>query len=253
MIDLAPSLSKIEIDLGDIAQGLPAIVKFCRFWVQRNDQAVQDVFKSTLEGWIIEERQATAQMARRLTARETEIRGLDAKLEALASDPCIQHVRKNYAYEACREALPKRRRMLAYASADLLALDLTVEQKARVERTLRILDPAEIELLEILHGMGDPAPPIVPEHMRGNADHEKHYREMHETQIAQAAESRYACWDSKQPSGHILLSAGCVYTAPFRQISWAGKPPVGLALTEVGEWVLQAMDLWLKKEKVDHD
>jgi hypothetical protein len=56
----------------------------------------------------------------------------------------------NYDLEAAREATDERRRMLAFASAGSVNLDLTIAQLARVERTIRELDPGDVDELSTL-------------------------------------------------------------------------------------------------------
>jgi hypothetical protein len=49
-----------------------------------------------------------------------------------------------YADDAYREVVAERRRMLSFAAASIVNLHLTIEAKARVEKTLRALDPIDV-------------------------------------------------------------------------------------------------------------
>jgi hypothetical protein len=60
----------------------------------------------------------------------------------------FQRVFRNFAYEASREAIAERRRLLAHASAGVLDPFFTIAQKARIERTMRELDPEDVRLLQ---------------------------------------------------------------------------------------------------------
>jgi hypothetical protein len=60
-----------------------------------------------------------------------------------------------YADDAYREVVTERRRMLSFAAASIVALDLTIEEKARVEKVLRDLYPADVlELHKLSRAVG---------------------------------------------------------------------------------------------------
>jgi hypothetical protein len=66
------------------------------------------------------------------------------QLEELFEQHEAQLLAVLYAEDAYREILEERRRMLSFAAASIVDLSLTIEQKARIEKLLRELDPADI-------------------------------------------------------------------------------------------------------------
>jgi hypothetical protein len=79
---------------------------------------------------------------------------------------CLDHgnswrVLDNYGYEAAREPMDERRRMLAYAAAGSVHHTLTIAQLARVERMIRELDPDDLVVLAKLEERPMPGPRSV--------------------------------------------------------------------------------------------
>jgi hypothetical protein len=75
---------------------------------------------------------------------EARIDNLEAKVAQVFADRQLGRLYINFTYEAAREALDERRRMLAHGAAGLLNPDISIERKARVERTMRELDPDDV-------------------------------------------------------------------------------------------------------------
>lgn len=120
---------------------------------------------------------------------------LAARLDAFADDRQAQRVVHGLFFEAMREALDDRRRMLAAAAAVLTVPDLPVEEKARCERTLRQLDVADVAWLDVL------------DKICGNIHNGRAYGD--------DAALRHEVWNNS-PSKEALVAAGCVavsYTA----------------------------------------
>ena len=67
-----------------------------------------------------------------------------AKFEELLADPQFWRLQHNYQFEAGREAMDERRRMLSFASAGSFNVELTLAEIARVERATRSMDPTDV-------------------------------------------------------------------------------------------------------------
>ena len=112
----------------------------------KHTRALEAEFAEVMAEWAAEGRAAAAIVIPVLAQR---VSGLEEKLDALTGDLQLQRVFRNFAYEASREAIAERRRLLAHASVGvLLDPDFTIAQKARIERTMRELDPDDVKLLE---------------------------------------------------------------------------------------------------------
>lgn len=70
-----------------------------------------------------------------------------AKVAEMVSDPQFAKIFANLQWEAAREALKERQRMLAHLGAGLCDPDLSINEKARIERVARGLDPQDFNLL----------------------------------------------------------------------------------------------------------
>jgi hypothetical protein len=238
MANLVVDLEKAEVDLADLAGVLPAIVKVARFYATRNTRALLEADQAMMDEWALQHRQAAAEQGRMLRAAKTDLASLNQRLDELTSDPGFTRVCKNYGYEACREAIDERRRMLAFAAAGSANVDLTIAQLARVERVVREVDPPDVFLLAALKAMPEPERPPPGDH--------PHYRDLLEkwqVDVHKIREGRLSRWNGSQPSGHILAACGCVHIQTTRTL--AGGSPSGLIVTPLGEWVLSVLRVYL--------
>jgi hypothetical protein len=176
------------------------------------------------------ERSATDQDAFRTTVAD------------MINDRQFLKVHANLEWEALRESLDERREMLAYAAAGLSDPGVPINVKARIERTLRELDPEHIELLARLERQKDPTFQRPSEE-----GHVRDARQAWEEECAKSAENRFLHWNDTQPVGHVLSAAGCVYIQQFRNLSGIVKP--GLIVTELGRWVLKALESYLRSRE----
>lgn len=113
------------------------------------------------EAWEVEQRSWRAQ---REAAIEVRVARLEALAEgdptfagraaAMADDHQFRRLQANVEYEALREATDERRRMLAYAAAGLCDPSMPLNLKARIERTLRGLDPIDVATLRRITFLG---------------------------------------------------------------------------------------------------
>jgi hypothetical protein len=98
--------------------------------------------------WGAELKAAMPEVVARIAVMEERMEELESKLDHTFDDPQVERVFRNFTFEAAREAVDERRRMLAHAAlADVLDLRLTISQKARVERVIRELDPDDVRRL----------------------------------------------------------------------------------------------------------
>lgn len=113
--------------------------------------------------------------------------------------------------------------MLIFAKAGSLTPNLTIAQIARVERTVRELDPPDLVLLRRLADMAHPRFALRPGQ---DIMHEKQLRRDWEDDANKQATNRHAHWQDMQPSGHILAAAGRVFTHTYNRPG-LGRPSKG--------------------------
>jgi hypothetical protein len=114
---------------------------------KRNDEAFDKQRGELFEDWFLEFREQTLRRLEECAAYHDD---LESRIAQRAEDPACPRVYANYARAADAEAIDERRRMLAFAAAGLVDTRLTVAQHARVERTLRELDPDDVLWLVVL-------------------------------------------------------------------------------------------------------
>ena len=206
------------------------LAKMARWWAGRNDEAFKKERDELFREWTSELAIAMNAHAARLERVEGEV-AANERLEALSGSRAFWRVLDNYGYEAAREAIDERRKMLAWAAAGSVSSKLTIPQMARVERTLRELDPNDVAVLQQL---SDLAISIEPGSAALSAD----------TQAR--ATKRHKVWLDTQPSGHILAAAGCVrvqdynFDFPVVPASAMTFPTVVevVTVTALGGWIL---------------
>jgi hypothetical protein len=232
-------LASASIDLADVAGTLvPVVGKTLAHWANRNTRALVEARDEMFRDWVVEEKRATVEHARRLTEQAGDLEALRAKLEELISDPSFGRVRDNYGYEAAREALHERRRMLAYASAGSANVELTISQIARVERTIRELDPENIGLLAKLAAIVDPPPSGLEANSETSATW---------TNQANGAAHVRAVLVLEDPTGEVLLASGCVLLFTVKPPAGMISSPIeGAAVTQIGQWVLAVLDGYIR-------
>lgn len=209
------------------------LAKVGTWWARRNDEAFKQERDELFREWTSELAIALKQQISALDQAEASIELL-SKLDQLSDSREFWRVLDNYGYEASREAVDERRKMLAWAAAGSLTAGLTVAQMARVERTIRELDPGDIAILRRLHELSAPPAKAVAPSSEWVAD------------LQEKAKERHLLWQEGQPSGHILAAAGCVLVQDYNwQFPVQGNPgltvptvvPV-ITVTGLGGWVL---------------
>lgn len=97
--------------------------------------------------------QAETEVAKRLEELERQASNVNSfreRITAMVEDMQFFRVYANLRYETIREAMNDRRKMLSVAAGGLIDPDVPITQKARAERTLRLLDPDDVFLLRRL-------------------------------------------------------------------------------------------------------
>lgn len=190
----------------------PAAKKLMAFLgsrVSKNDDQLKKEREEAALDWAAEVRGAIPQVVAYLNTR---IDDLDSRLDAVYADPQFGRIFTNFTFEAAREAIDERRRMLAHAAVGIVDPDISVERKARVERTLRALDPIDVLTL------------YAASRIPGGLD-----------ALAPMAKFLYDA-----PSGDILASCGCVRMEPDG--GGAGQGVWNRAqVTQIGSDVLLAL------------
>lgn len=198
--------------------GLNVLSKQFDRFSNRNDEAFKKARQEGFEDFVVEHAQALRRIQERLDKSDQqaeEIAHLQERVARLEGDPQFDRVQDNYGYEAYREAMKERRRMLAYAAAGSLPARLTIGQLARVERTIRELDPVDVLVL---------------------ADLERETRSRRGT----PSDPVYLRWQKAGASGSMLVAAGCVHVGA--QGGGFGSAPLPVAeITEIGRWVLEVL------------
>lgn len=238
--------TSVALDLGDfVSTPVGAAIRFFLRWKDRNTPNLKAAQEEMFKDWVVQLNIAVRDQARHLEQQARDLEATRAKLESLVNDPALTRVCDNYGLEASREALDERRRMLAFAAAGSVNVDLEIAQIARVERTVRELDPADVKLLGQLARIEDPEPPsrpagwttgpmIVP--IPGPIL-------SFEEQVGRAAVERYKLAESRQPSTDTLIAAGCVQTFAVQSGEIVKN---GLRVTHLGQWVLKVLDPYLR-------
>jgi hypothetical protein len=160
---------------------------------------------------------------------------VEERIAALESDRRLVRIWNNLGYDAMREALEERRAMLADAAVALALSPLPIERKARIERTLRDLDPVDVC---DLYGLAR----IV-----GSQDTDG-------TKLRTTDNLRHHVWASggRVENAEILLSAGCVYLPPGGGAGWGGGMQE-LRVSRLGAELLSVMGLYAKRRGVSFE
>jgi hypothetical protein len=156
-----------------VAKGVEVAVDFAlgkawdrwKAFTESNTQAMIEADAAERLKWRVERDHL---LQRRLVELETVVGANAAQLQTvtlavdtLLSDRQFFRLERNYEFEAVREVTDGRSRMLAFAAAWSVDPDLTVAQLARVERAIREIDPADVEVLKLL-GRAQLSPPAPP-------------------------------------------------------------------------------------------
>jgi hypothetical protein len=107
--------------------------------------------RDMMEWWVSELAEQEANQARYLEEVGADVE----EIKAILTAPEFQRVFNNYAFEAEREAIDERRRMLQFAFCGSVDPCLTLAEIARTERAIRELDPPDVLQLSNVSFRGD--------------------------------------------------------------------------------------------------
>ncbi|WP_437653341.1 hypothetical protein [Sorangium sp. So ce1182] len=190
----------MSVDISILKLGVKPLGQWLAQLSQRNTEDFVRARDEMFREWIAELHRALHEL---VPEWEQRFNGLEAKINKLGEDPQLFRLLDNFGYEASREAINERRRLLAHAAAGAMNPDLTIAQKARVERVLRELDPDDVILLHKINAMSD-------------------------------ASARYEALVASEASGDSLSGSGCI-----RTYSPEAYDAVTVAhVTTLGSWVL---------------
>lgn len=227
-------LTKVAVDLGTALGAIPSLVAYVAR--DRNTPKVLAAFDEAMAEWVIDLRRHTVAQLRLLESTAANAAETGRRLAELVEDPEFVRVQNNYGYEACREAINERRRMLAFASAGSVNLELSIAQLARVERTVRELDPTDILALQQVARIADPPRPARDDRM----DYRNQLQPWHES-CGRQAQTRFVILN-EGGSLPVLSASGCVLVA----VDTAGfSPKNSLTVTELGARVLRVLHAYL--------
>lgn len=228
-------------------------VKRWRALANRSTDALREADAAESKRWLVERdhlaQQRLAELEAQQDGQSVFNEAVAEALDALVTDRQFFRLERNYEFEAVREATDERRRMLAFAAAWSFEPELSIGQLARVERTIRELDPDDVALLKHLADLPPPQPQVVPEDSRGNAEHEREYRSQHGQAMLSYWSTLFLHWRESRPAGEVLPAAGCVLITPGAPS--AGGTSISLQVTDLGLNVLRVLDGYLRSNKPD--
>jgi hypothetical protein len=171
-----------------------------------------------------------------LTKREAEAKDQEAfraSVRAMLDDHQFARLQGSLKFEAARESTDERLEMLAYAGAGLADPDVPINEKARIERTIRQLDGEDVLFLHELRQFNDPGFVYKPE----DSQSEEKQRSWHN------AQKRLLHAQRKPMSRVALTVAGCV----SEDAGMYGGPI--LAINQLADRVLATMSLYIQDKR----
>lgn len=202
------------------------LVRVLQRWNEGPERA--SIYQDHYEEWVAD----LAARLRENVARDIE---LAERLDALEQDRERVLVLGNLGFEAWREAVDRRRVMLGDAAEATIFSELSAAELARVERTVRMLDPEDLVLLGGLAQIQDTfRHQVTPEELAAAQ------RAGHPTQ---EPEYLYEQLVHGHLEGAVLTAAGCVRVEPrvVAVLGGATNIRLGARVTPLGELVLRFM------------
>jgi hypothetical protein len=179
------------------------LIKLIANYSKRHTRDMLAAQETDFREFVDELRDALPRVLKRLGTVEPRIQRLEDLMNDRLDDPQFARFLNNRGLEGAREELNERRRMLAHAAAGGFDVTMTMAQIARAARTLRELDPRDIEALRSLN-----------------------------------TGERHA--DSDTSDVETLLAAGCVWPRTHSPVL-GGEPTTSYSRTQNGELVLQLL------------
>lgn len=171
-----------------------------------------------------------------LSRREAEARDQEAfrtAVEVMLADHQFARLQGVLEFEAAREATDERLELLGYAAAGLANPDLTINEKARIERALRQLDGDDVLFLDELDRFDDPTFTYDP--ANGNPEEKQRLRHNAKGRLLKAQD--------KQLSRVALTVAGCIAEDNG---SWGGP---SLAVTPLATQMLLVLRPYINRKR----
>jgi hypothetical protein len=193
--------------------GLKKLAGAIKSFTEKNDVRLREAWEHERRDHVVRKLYWLEQIVADLQSR---IDSFAEQVEAQTDDPQLHRVWDNFVYEAIREATNDRREMLEAADAGTVDPRLSVHRKARVERTLRQLDPEDVRALYGIDRM------VAPKR------------------------ERYETW-KRLPNGDILVAAGCLRMNPEALAGFGGTGTPVPEIAPLGSDVLKVMRLYLRK------
>ena len=217
--------------VGPLKAGL-RIVRGVQRWIEGPDRG--SLYRDHYEEWV-------ADLAEALRAHAGDVEALAERLDALEQDRERVLVLGNYGLEAWREAVDRRRAMLGDAALAAVFSELSAAELARVERTIRMLDPEDLQLLYELQGVWEETEAAL-EAVVLRRDDEGRIIEVKRDEHGRRPDPPRACYEHLV-GGHLegaaLLASGCVQPMPSQGVSFA--PQNIVQVSALGWLVLRFM------------
>lgn len=184
------------------------------------------IYRDHYEEW-------TACNAQKLRALEGDLEALAERLDAIEQDRERVLLLGNYGLEAWREASDQRRAMLGDATVTAILSELSAAELARIERTIRLLDPEDLELLVALQEGSESTEMVDRWDFGGESETDGQWR--------------YRRLTAGHLGGAALLASGCVLASALPRERRPGTDPWSTpprrneesAITPLGELVLR--------------
>lgn len=195
---------------------IPAVKKYIESLPDPNTPRFIEARDEMFRDWNVELHNRVAEVVADLVPR---IDDLEARISERAEDGAAKGVFANYANQAYREPIAERRKMLQYAAAGIIDVQLSVAEHARVQRRLDELDPGDVLHL------------LCVERACGRVFNERMYDSI--------GEMRYEFWRSL-PNDDALSAAGCVHVSTAGGGAGVGARNV-LEVTSFGKTLLRVL------------
>lgn len=199
-----------------------AVEKF-RSHANQSTDRLREADEQERRSWVYARNKHIEARLAELERRAYDEPDLTRRLEALLADLQFWRVQRNYEFEATREATDERRRLLEFASAGAVNAELTIAQIARVERSMRELDPDDVKLLHRLASIEEVG------RAQGMA-------------FSPSGQQRYNVFRDAGVCGEMLIASGCV------RVDTPNAYDVGpeVYVTQIGLWVIKVCEPYLR-------
>jgi|HubBroStandDraft_1064217.scaffolds.fasta_scaffold01132_18 hypothetical protein len=127
-----------------LAQVVEVLVRY----ENKNTTALLKAWDDAKDEWLVE----LVRVLPEVVGRLEQVEQFQERLKLRTESPEFQRLLDNVSFEASREAIEERRRMLAHVGAGIFDVTMTIAEAARCERVIREVDPADIFALRRVNG-----------------------------------------------------------------------------------------------------